>query len=241
MSKDKSETHAVRAGDNRTLTAKAPALPPGAFTSASLAEMETPEATAFMRRVYDAQVRGKLAAGKTYFTGVPESELEIVEGSARMHKEARDDCRWLLLFARQELARLHLPIPSGIASAYRSADEDGVAWRKSFRKHYKSTKAQREKLATGAHGDEAFRMLLKIMPGIKAPAGFSNHTQGRAVIASFLVHPSIHRKYFAFLRSCFGLDGELVARIERRRLTIWLCAQSTVWLGDPCLSARVGD
>ena len=59
--------------------------------------------------------------------------------------------------------------------------------------------------------------------------------------ASFLVHPSIHRKYFAFLRSCFGLDGELVARIERRRLTIWLCAQSTVWLGDPCLSARVGD
>jgi|ERR1017187_1847246 hypothetical protein len=181
MSKDKSETHAVRAGDNRTLTAKAPALPPGAFTSASLAEMETPEATAFMRRVYDAQVRGKLAAGKTYFTGVPESELEIVEGSARMHKEARDDCRWLLLFARQELARLHLPITIGIASAYRSADEDGVAWRKSFRKHYKSTKAQREKLATGAHGDEAFRMLLKIMPGIKAPAGFSNHTQGRAV------------------------------------------------------------
>lgn len=149
--------------------------------------MDAPEATAFMRRVYDAQVRNSLAAGKTYFTGLPENELRPVEGSDRMHKDAGDDCRWLLLFARQELGRLQKEDPSkrpttiGIASAYRSAAKDGIAWRSAFETQYDRHEGERKKFSSGPHGDEAFRLLLGKMPGAKAAAGFSNHTYGRAV------------------------------------------------------------
>jgi LAS superfamily LD-carboxypeptidase LdcB len=187
MSEHKTETHAIRAGDNRTLTAKAPSLPEGAFTSASLAPMKTPEATHFMRRVYDAQVRNSLAAKKTYFSGLPDDDLRLVEGDHWMHKEASDDCRWLLLFARQDLERMQAtnprkqPITIGVASAYRTPAEDGKAWHSAFTTHYDDTKSVRDGFATGPHGEEAFRLLLKIMPKAKAAAGFSNHTQGRAV------------------------------------------------------------
>jgi hypothetical protein len=187
MSKDKTETHTVRAGDNRTLTAKEPELPPGAFTSASLAPMKTQEATLFMRRVYNAQVRNSLAARKTYFPGLPDEDLRLLEGEHWMHKEASDDCRWLLLFARQELQRVQAtspgkhPITIGVASAYRTPADDGKAWHSAFTTHYDDTKSVRDGFATGPHGEEAFRLLLKIMPKAKAAAGFSNHTQGRAV------------------------------------------------------------
>jgi len=187
MSKHKTETHAVRAGDNLTLKAKVPELPEGAFTSESLAPMKTPEATALMRRVYNAQVRNTLAAGKTYLFGLPDDDLRLVEDDHWMHKEASDDCRWLLLFARQELQRIQAakpskhPITIGIASAYRTPEDDGKAWHAAFTTHYDDTKPKRDEFDTGAHGDEAFRLLLKIMPKAKAAAGFSNHTQGRAV------------------------------------------------------------
>jgi len=87
MSNHKTETHPVRAGDNRTLSAKAPELPPGAFTSTSLPAMDAPEATAFMRRVYDAQVRNNLAAGKSYFSGLPDDELRFVEDTPHVADE----------------------------------------------------------------------------------------------------------------------------------------------------------
>ena len=73
------------------------------------------------------------------------------------------------------------PTTIGIASAYRSAKKDGLAWRSAFETQYDRSAGERKKFATGPHGDEAFRLLLGKMPGAKAAAGFSNHTQGRAV------------------------------------------------------------
>lgn len=187
MSKHITEEHSAKAGETRDLTAPRPFLPDGAFTSASLPSMGRPEATAFMRRVYDAQVRGKLARGNSYFPGVPEDELAEVEDGHLMLPAARDDCRWLLYFAREDIQRYlaaHPKTPKitiGVASAYRSPVYDGRKWFDAFQKHYKNTERTRAAYPGGAHGPEAFRLLLGELTVAKAPGGFSNHSRGRAV------------------------------------------------------------
>lgn len=67
----------------------------------------------------------------------------------------------------------------GVASTYRSADEDARAWEKAFKKHFARTAKARQE--TGDElGDKALNIMFHTINGKKAPAGFSGHTHGIA-------------------------------------------------------------
>jgi hypothetical protein len=68
----------------------------------------------------------------------------------------------------------------GVASAYRDAEQDEVAWNKAFdKKYYNDTLENR--LATGDEfGSEALEIIFQYMNFKKAPPGFSGHTHGIA-------------------------------------------------------------
>ena len=71
----------------------------------------------------------------------------------------------------------------GIASAYRDYEQDAVAWSNTFDKHYAkaSNQAHMAGLPGGSHGDAAVQWFVDLMAPIKAPPGFSNHSNGLAV------------------------------------------------------------
>ncbi len=143
----------------------------------------------FKHAVLQGQISRSRARGKVYAAPVPPADLSIVEGNHRLLLEAADACRRLLADARAALASAKiageaaaLPTASiGIASAYRDYAQDENAWNASFHKHYQKTQAQRESLPGGPHGDAAVRWLVEHLAPIKAPPGFSNHSNGLAV------------------------------------------------------------
>lgn len=143
----------------------------------------------FMRRVYEAQVARAKASGSVERENLPDDQLELVETRYRMRKDAAGQCRLLLEEARADLNRQKekgdpeaLQVSRiGIYSAYRSIERDKAAWRATFRKHFRKTKDARAGLRGGEYGDEAVRMMVKIMRQFKAAPGFSKHTGGTAV------------------------------------------------------------
>lgn len=145
------------------------------------------EQEAFMRSVYEAQVRR--VGGRRPFADLPEEELADVEHGYKMHREAAGQCRLLLAQARSDLAwqkqrgnREALAVSDiGVYSAYRSVGHDTAAWRSAFRKHFNATRNDRAKLKGGEYGDEAVELMVRIMRKYKAAPGFSRHTSGAAV------------------------------------------------------------
>lgn len=143
----------------------------------------------FMRRVHEAQVARAKAGGGVERENLPDEQLELVEARYRMRKDAAEQCRLLLEEARADLRRQKekgnpeaLQVSHiGVYSAYRSVERDKAAWRATFRKHFRATKDARAGLKGGEYGDEAVRMMVKIMRQFKAAPGFSKHTGGTAV------------------------------------------------------------
>lgn len=143
----------------------------------------------FREAVLQGQIRRSQARGKKYVGAVPDSELQTVEGAHRMRTEAAQACRKLLEAARAALAALQAENEPaalrvariGVASAYRDYAVDERAWKNSFSKHYAKTQAKRESLPGGAHGDAACAWFVEYLAPIKAPPGFSNHSDGKAV------------------------------------------------------------
>jgi hypothetical protein len=67
----------------------------------------------------------------------------------------------------------------GVASGYRSAEQDRMAWYGAFPKYYRNT--LQDRLATGDEfGHKALTIIFNYMNGRKAPPGFSGHTLGIA-------------------------------------------------------------
>jgi hypothetical protein len=161
-------------------------------TAASLAT-DAPRRTReqFKQAVLDGQIRRKERQGKRHFEPVLDSELEVVESGFRMRKEAARSCRELLSAARAELAEAQKAADAlarraaaiGIASAYRDYAQDAQAWSNTFDKHYEKqeNRTRMEEMAGGRHGDAALAWFIALMSPIKAPPGFSNHSNGLAV------------------------------------------------------------
>lgn len=161
-------------------------------TAASLGTA-APERTReqFKQAVLAGQIRRKERQGKTHFAPVPDSELEVVEAGFRMRKAGAQSCRDLLRAARAELGEAQRAADDaakrttamGIASAYRDYTQDSRAWSNTFDKHYEKqeNRTRMEAMAGGRHGDAAREWLIALMSPIKAPPGFSNHSNGLAV------------------------------------------------------------
>jgi hypothetical protein len=158
-----------------------------------------PEYLDFMARVFDAAIADRVRRGKKQFSDIPSGELAEVENGKVMRKEAAASCIQLLKDARESLGGDRWgPPPSleamaaatqarnvrsiGIASAYRSHAYERRIWAQDcFPKYYKETYARRLDAAGGPHGDAAVQLLVRYFSPRKAPPGFSNHSNGKAV------------------------------------------------------------
>lgn len=143
----------------------------------------------FKEAVKGWQIRFLQGRGRVEFEDVPDSELEIIEGRHRLRRPAALACRALLAKVRGDLAgaqaakdhRAKATQSIGIQSAYRNFAEDGQAWRNTFAKHYELTRVERAALRGGAHGDAAVLFFGARMANLKAPPGWSNHSNAMAV------------------------------------------------------------
>jgi hypothetical protein len=172
--------HATHGGG----TAPVAATPPGPVGAGASAD----EVEQFKKAVRAEQVRRRESQGKTQFPKIPADELDEIEGN-KMRTEAAASLRELLKDAREawaaaktaDDATAKLTTAIGIDNAYRDYDRDSRAWNKSFAKHYKKPRARREEASGGPHGRAAVKLLARHLDPIKAPPGFSNHSNGNAV------------------------------------------------------------
>lgn len=190
------EKHTVAAGEaKKTLVAGKPALPAGAITSDQLPAQPDAATTGFMRRLFDAQIRMKLASKKPkpYLLDLPKgTNVPItapgIKPGLELHKNIEPIFSKMFIAITADLHDPKCNIEGrtdvhaiGVASAYRALKKDAAAWVGAFHTHMKASKEEREKSAGGLLGEAAFRIMLKRMNSKKAPPGFSNHTRGVAV------------------------------------------------------------
>lgn len=197
-------------------------LPPEAILSDQLPSWETPEKTAFMKKVYDVQLaRSTDLLGKKnertgeirqFFIGLPASKLAEVEAGQKMATAAAASCKALLDKARTDLAAAQSADDElakktsaiGIASAYRSLQHDFRAWQRSFKTNFNRGNNLDKGLTIGNEkekhwlserlDDEDVQLLAKVLGGTKAIPGFSNHTAGNAVDFSTTAKVNIGEK-----------------------------------------------
>ncbi len=147
------------------------------------------EQTAFMRKVYEAQVKWQKNRGKTYYAGVPAGALVTVEGTFKMKSSAAVALKKLLKQAREDLAAAQkkndkeaLKVKEiGISSTYRDPEVDKIAYINAFRNSYNGFLALQFKDVKDRHGEKGLKAMTLRMINTKAPPGFSNHTSGVAV------------------------------------------------------------
>lgn len=124
-------------------------------------------------------------------------ELDTVpSGGVPMRTDAAAAAGRLLAAAQADLARAQqagdadaqLTLRLGATSGYRARDHQHKLWLRYFPGYYKRTRAVREGLAGGPHGDEALAYLLRPkadggfgLGGRIAAPGYSNHQNGIAI------------------------------------------------------------
>jgi len=186
----------------------------------------------FKHAVLQGQISRKQRQGKTYFDAIPQSQLADLElklgaqpRMLRMRKEAARSCLALLKAARKDLddaRKAEDPVALrttaiGLCSAYRDYSEDTTAWSNTFDKHYDKpdVRARLREAPGGLYGDAAVRLFVELMSPIKAPPGFSNHSNGKAVD-------------FATTESgrTYGADTSRHAEWRRTWLHPWLVANA---------------
>ena len=105
-----------------------------------------------------------------------------------MRKSAAKSCRELLSDARAALAkakasgddRAKKTRSIGICSAYRDYARDLRAWKNTFKKHYDEM-VKSKKFAGREHDKAAQAHMVTTLIPLKAPPGFSNHSNGTAI------------------------------------------------------------
>jgi LAS superfamily LD-carboxypeptidase LdcB len=163
----------------------------------------------FKAKVLAEEIAMRTRRGLKQLAAVLDDELAVVEGDKRMRKGAAAKLILLLAKAREDLkteqaafnklpkaeqdttrtlaaARGEVVVTDvhriWVQSAYRDFKYDEKLWHQYFKNnYYPKTKTERAKLRGGEHGEAAVRYLAKYISGKKAPPGFSNHSDGRAV------------------------------------------------------------
>ncbi len=187
----------------------------------------------FENAVIAGQTRRKESQGKRHFAPVPDVDLDVVEAGFRMRTDAARCCRELLAAARAALfaaqvARVDVALRTtriGVASAYRSYEQDSAAWRNTFAKHYAANRERMAAMEGGLHGDAALAWFVQLLMPIKAPPGFSNHSDGRAV--DFSTTES---------KVTYGANTDQRAAWRRTWLHPWLVANAATYRFRPLVS-----
>jgi LAS superfamily LD-carboxypeptidase LdcB len=148
---------------------------------------KTPELMAFMRKVYDLQVKRSKGA---FVDTLPEEALDKVEGQPA-RKDAAAKAREMFAAARAALAAegLTATVRIGVLSGYRSANRQFDIWQGKttrggggFPHYYEKTKrARRHPRFGGEHSDKAAAYLAEVMAKLVAAPGYSNHQDGLAL------------------------------------------------------------
>jgi LAS superfamily LD-carboxypeptidase LdcB len=141
----------------------------------------------FKHEVMEQQIQHLLRKGRHFIAALPASELEVIEDKHKMRKPAAGKCRELLAEAREALKtaqaegdeRARQTESIVVHSAYRNFNQDGAAWQRAFGQHYEAMK--KKKVGSDPLGPAALRyMVAKLIP-LKAPPGYSNHSNGLAI------------------------------------------------------------
>jgi hypothetical protein len=137
---------------------------------------------AFRRALIDRQVRERTRASKEFVMGVEEEKLAAIPNGQKMRSDVAKffNKMWsemLLAYKARKDASKRDSV--GVASGYRTAERDNVAWHRAFEKSCRKTLKQR--LRTGDEfGPRALEIIFRFIDGRKAPPGFSGHTHGIA-------------------------------------------------------------
>jgi len=139
----------------------------------------------FKRELIAKQVRRRVERHKKAILGLPEEELaQLAENPRqRMRKDVAKlfDAMWAAMkkdYAGRAGGSKGDSV--GVASAYRDAQQDSIAWNGAFDKKYYSATLE-ARLATGDEfGLKALDIIFNFMNDKKAPPGFSGHTHGIA-------------------------------------------------------------
>jgi hypothetical protein len=144
----------------------------------------SPELEQFKKSVIALQVwmREHEKPPKTPVIKLEKSELRDIPDGKSLHKNVAP-LFWTMWreIQRDHQARSDASATDtiGVASGYRSAEQDAVAWEGAFPKYYRATLEKR--LSTGNEfGEKSVRIFVGHMNGLKAPPGFSGHTHGIA-------------------------------------------------------------
>ena len=164
----------LAAGHNRS-QAKKPHNPPTG----------DPDLELFKKNLIKKQVDAREKQGKKAILGLSGDELgplkeakpfemrkDVAVEFDKMWKHAKED------FANREGGDRSDSI--GVASTYRSAKDDAVAWEKAFKNYYRDTYDMRTENGDSEFSDAALEKIFHFMNGKKAPPGFSGHTHGIA-------------------------------------------------------------
>lgn len=139
---------------------------------------------AFIRELLTTQINDRKKRGSQQILELPRGERKPIADDHEMHKDVAplfnklwDEIREA--FKKRKDAAKGDSI--GIASAYRSAEQDNRKWYGVLPKYLRDTRAKR--LRTGepfGYGPKSLDIVFKHMNGKKAPAGYSGHTHGIA-------------------------------------------------------------
>lgn len=147
----------------------------------------------FREAVLAAAIQARINQGRTYFPPVPPEELRSVEGGHLLRTEVAADFVQLMTAAREQLRVDQAGPPGrdsdsarqvtaiGLGSAYRDYARELSIWTSLFPQYYRATESEREAAGGGRHGPTAVNILVRYYSSRKAPPGFSNHSDGRAV------------------------------------------------------------
>jgi LAS superfamily LD-carboxypeptidase LdcB len=163
----------------------------------------------FKARVLAEEIARRTRKGKVMFDAVPESELVTIDNKKhRLRKEAAAKLAILLTDANADLKEEQAAFSKSskeqqdaarraasadgsvvvtevkriwIVSAYRDFAYDEKRWHEVFAAYYPVTQADRAALPGGEHGRAAVKFFALYLSPIKAPPGFSNHSNGKAV------------------------------------------------------------
>ena len=133
----------------------------------------------FQQALIDMQIK---ARGRKAVDKLDDAELDKIPNQQRMRKDVAALFNRMWAEMQKEFkARSNATAGDsvGVASGYRSAEQDRTAWYRAFPKYYKNT--LKDRLATGDEfGHKALVIIFRYMNGRKAPPGFSGHTLGIA-------------------------------------------------------------
>jgi hypothetical protein len=140
------------------------------------------EREAFRRALLQMEIDARAREGKRFIVGIENSQLAPIVDGQRM----RSDVAKLFLKMWREVSEAHKARKGaakgdsiGVASGYRTAEEDNRSWNRNFDLYCRLTRERRLRVGD-EYGQKALKIMFAFSNRRKAPPGYSGHTHGIA-------------------------------------------------------------